>query len=55
MTQRIAHSSNTDLVSSLQSDVRLITDEGEVIVSSFDLSPEIGCHSSLATRFPLMV
>ena len=38
-TQRIAHSSNTDLVSSLQSDVRLITDEGEVIVSSFDLSP----------------
>ena len=38
-TQRIAHSSNTDLVSSLQSDVRLITDKGEVIVSSFDLSP----------------
>ena len=38
-TQRIAHSSNTDLVSSLQSDVRLITVEGEVIVSSFDLSP----------------
>ena len=38
-TQRIANSSNTDLVSSLQSDVRLITDDGEVIVSSFDLSP----------------
>ena len=38
-TQRIANSSNTDLVSSLQSDVRLITDNGEVIVSSFDLSP----------------
>ena len=37
-TQRIAHSSNTDLVSSLQSDVRLLTDEGEVIVSSFDLN-----------------
>ena len=37
-TQRIAHSSNTDLVSSLQSDVRLITDEGEKIVSSFDLN-----------------
>ena len=37
-TQRIAHSSNTDLVSSLQSDVRLLTDEGEVIVSSFDLT-----------------
>ena len=37
-TQRIAHSSNTDLVSSLQSDVRLITDQGEVIVSSFELS-----------------
>ena len=36
-TQRIAHSSNTDLVSSLQSDVRLLTDDGEVIVSSFDL------------------
>ena len=31
-TQRIANSSNTDLVSSLQSDVRLITDDGEVIV-----------------------
>ena len=38
-TQRIANSSNTDLVSSLQSDVRLITDDGEVVVSSFDLSP----------------
>ena len=38
-TQRIANSSNTDLVSSLQSDVRLITDDGEVIVSSFDFSP----------------
>ena len=38
-TQRIAHSSNTDLVSSLQSDVRLLTDDGEVIVSSFDLTP----------------
>ena len=38
-TQRIANSSNTDLVSSLQSDVRLITDDGEVIVSSFDLTP----------------
>ena len=37
-TQRIAHSSNTDLVSSLQSDVRLLTDDGEVIVSSFDLN-----------------
>ena len=37
-TQRIAHSSNTDLVSSLQSDVRLLTDDGEVIVSSFDLT-----------------
>ena len=37
-TQRIAHSSNTDLISSLQSDVRLLTDQGEVIVSSFDLS-----------------
>ena len=37
-TQRIAHSSNTDLVASLQSDVRLITDQGEVIVSSFELS-----------------
>ena len=38
-TQRIAHSSNTDLVSSLQSDVRLLTEDGEVIVSSFDLNP----------------
>ena len=38
-TQRIAHSSNTDLVSSLQSDVRLLTEDGEKIVSSFDLSP----------------
>ena len=38
-TQRIANSSNTDLVSGLQSDVRLMTDDGEVIVSSFDLSP----------------
>ena len=37
-TQRIAHSSNTDLVSSLQSDVRLLTEDGEKIVSSFDLS-----------------
>ena len=38
-TQRIANSSNTDLVSSLQSDVRLLTDDGEKIVSSFDLNP----------------
>ena len=37
-TQRIAHSSNTDLVSSLQSDVRLLTQDGEKVVSSFDLS-----------------
>ena len=37
-TQRIAHSSNTDLVSSLQSEVRLLTDDGEKIVSSFDLT-----------------
>lgn len=37
-TQRIAHSSNTDLVSSLQSDVRLLTEDGEKIVSSFDLT-----------------
>ena len=38
-TQRIANSSNTDLVSSLQSDVRLLTEDGEKIVSSFDLNP----------------
>ena len=36
-TQRIAHSANTDLLASLQTDVRLLVDGTEVIVSSTSL------------------
>jgi len=38
-TQRIAHSANTDLLASLQTDVRLLVDGGEVIVQSTSLNP----------------
>jgi len=38
-TQRIAHSSNRDLLASLRTDVRLLIDGAEVIVSSLSLKP----------------
>lgn len=38
-TQRIAHSANTDLLASLQTDVRLLVEGGEVIVPSSSLNP----------------
>lgn len=37
-TQRIAHSANTDLLASLQTDVRLLVDGGELIVPSTSLN-----------------
>ncbi|MEB3260185.1 MAG: heavy metal translocating P-type ATPase [Cyanobacteriota bacterium] len=38
-TQRIAHSSNRDLLASLRTEVRLLIDGAEVIVSSLSLKP----------------